>query len=205
MAVQLIKKQDLRRSILDTSRHMLVSEGFNHLSMRKIAREAGCSATSIYLYFRNKDALLHALIDEGFEMIFSLIKGKISEDNRPAVNLEVLCRTFIKFGLDNPEYYEIMFLLHPKNMDRYPAENFRRATRPVSILADTLLQGEKTGYFTIQDPVVEAHVIWSSLHGAITAILANRIDVRINQQDFIDSVVQHVIRGLTRGREKNGC
>ncbi|MDX1502000.1 MAG: helix-turn-helix domain-containing protein, partial [Thermoanaerobaculia bacterium] len=48
---------DLRRTILDRTRHLLVEEGYNNLSMRKIARAVGCSATSIYLHFENKDAL----------------------------------------------------------------------------------------------------------------------------------------------------
>ena len=56
---------DLRRRILDTARHQLVQDGYQDLSMRKIASAIGYSATSIYLYFDSKDALLHALIHEG--------------------------------------------------------------------------------------------------------------------------------------------
>ena len=48
---------DLRRSILVTSRELLVREGYSSLSMRKIARSIGYSATSIYLHFKSKDQL----------------------------------------------------------------------------------------------------------------------------------------------------
>ena len=58
---------DLRRSLMDEARRMLLSDGYTSLSMRKLAKSVGCTATSIYLYFSNKDALIHALIDEGME------------------------------------------------------------------------------------------------------------------------------------------
>lgn len=59
------EEAELRRHILDTARHLLVQEGYKALSMRTIADAIGYSATSIYLHFDGKDALLHALIHEG--------------------------------------------------------------------------------------------------------------------------------------------
>jgi len=66
---------DLRRLILDTARHLLVQDGYSNLSMRKIASEIDYSATSIYLYFDNKDVLLHALIDEGMKQLFEALSN----------------------------------------------------------------------------------------------------------------------------------
>jgi AcrR family transcriptional regulator len=53
----------LREDILEVSRTLLVKDGFGKMSMRKIAKRAGVSATSIYLHFQNKDELLLALIE----------------------------------------------------------------------------------------------------------------------------------------------
>ena len=113
---------DLRRAILARTRRMLVEVGYNHLSMRKIARSVGCSATSIYLHFENKDALLHALIDEGMEQLNASLQEVAAAHADPAGRLEALSRSYVDFGLDNPEYYEVMFMLHPERMARYPAE-----------------------------------------------------------------------------------
>ena len=60
---------DLRHAILDATRQLLVADGYPNLSMRKIAGAVGCSATSIYLHFAGKDALVHALIGEGMETL----------------------------------------------------------------------------------------------------------------------------------------
>lgn len=182
---------DLRRSILDISRKMLVSEGFNSITMRKVAQKAGCSATSIYLYFKNKDDLLHALIDEGFEMLYE----KIVAERGNGSSIDQLGRignTFMDFGMKHPEYYEIMFLIHPDQMERYPADKFRRARRPINILEEILEQGKLEGLFDVEDTFTEAFVLWSSLHGAITAVLAKRVDVSIPTETFLSATIERI-------------
>ena len=74
---------DLRRLILDHARRLLVSDGYDALSMRKIAASAGCSATSIYLHFESKDALTHALISEGMGRLHARLTAALVGSTRP--------------------------------------------------------------------------------------------------------------------------
>lgn len=188
---------DLRRAILDTTRHLLVEEGYKNLSMRKIAREIGYSATSIYLHFKNKDALFHALIEEGMERLFERFKSteqEYAED--PVARLHAICRRYVDFGLNQPEYYEIMFMLHPEHMNRYPAEKYRRARRNLDVIAAVLTQGLEQGVMDVANPRVSANTIWSSLHGAVALLIAQRVDIRIEQEDFIESSILQTIRGV---------
>jgi len=187
---------DLRRTILDRTRHLLVEEGYNNLSMRKIARAVGCSATSIYLHFENKDALFHALIDEGFARLNDAVHETAAIDGDPRARLEALSRRYVIFGLDNPEYYEVMFMLHPERMARYPAEKYRRARRNLNLFAKVLAEGADTGYFDVDDPAVAASVLWASLHGATSLLLAKRMDVKIPRAAFVGAVVRHAIAGF---------
>ena len=186
---------DLRRRILDTTRHLLIQEGFQNLSMRKIARAIDYSATSIYLYFDSKDDLLHTLIDEGMHRLYDALKETATEHpDNPVDRLEALCTRFVEFGLNNPEYYEIMFLLHPEHMDRYPAEKYRRARRNLDVIAAALADGHDAGVFAVEDTRVTASSVWASLHGAVSLLLAERIDVRIDRDDFIETTIQHTLR-----------
>ncbi|HRK73558.1 MAG TPA: TetR/AcrR family transcriptional regulator, partial [Rhodothermales bacterium] len=116
---------NLRREILDTTRRLLIQDGYQNLSMRKIANAIGYSATSIYLYFENKDNLVHALIDEGMEKMQQLLLGIDNLLTDPLKALRELCNRYVAFGLENPEYYEVMFQLHPARMARYPVEKYR--------------------------------------------------------------------------------
>ncbi len=186
----------LRRRILDAARHLLVAEGYNSLSMRKIARAIGCSPTAIYLYFQNKDALVHTLIDEGFRLLYEELREEAGRHDDPVVRLEALWRRYVRFGRRNPEYYEIMFMLHPERMERYPPEKYRRARRGLELAIQTLEEGRRQGIFAIEDPRVTASAAWAALHGAVALLLARRLDIRIDPEDFIETTIRTLLRGV---------
>ncbi|MFB6098924.1 MAG: TetR/AcrR family transcriptional regulator [Salinibacter sp.] len=190
---------DLRRRILDTARHLLVQEGYQDLSMRKIADAIGYSATSIYLYFDSKDALLHALIHEGMMGLREQLEEAAAQHpEAPVRRLRALCRCFVEFGLDNPEYYEIMFQLRPERMERYPPEKYRQARENLGFFAEALEAGVDADIFDVNDVHVSATTVWASLHGTISLLLADRVDVRIEPDTFIDATIRQSIRGFRR-------
>lgn len=191
--------QNLKRLILDTTRRLLVTKGYASLSMRRIAKEMNYSATSIYLHFKNKDALFHALIEEGMTVLFERqrkIAKKFADD--VLARLRALCEGYIAFGLDCPEYYEIMFMLHPELSSRFPRESFRRARRNLDLMKVTLDEGVKQGLVDIEDSNAATNVMWASLHGAVSILLTQRLDVRIQPQSFIDSVIDTTVRSVTK-------
>lgn len=182
---------DLRRLILDRTRHLLVTEGYDGLSMRKIARSVGCSATSIYLHFESKDALTHALIDEGMRKLYADLSDVAQAHPEPPVRLEALSRAYVRFGLDNPEYYQVMFQLHPERMARYPAEDYRRARRNIQLFGEALADGQAEGTLAVASPPeVASSALWTALHGLVSLHLAERVDVRMAGSDFIDAAVR---------------
>ena len=188
---------DLRRTILDQARLLLLGEGYHNLSMRRIARAAGCSATSIYLHFDDKDALVHALIDEGMAQLHARLEaaesGIVSAEGR----LEAMGRAYVQFGLDNAELYEVMFLLHPEQMARYPAEKYRRARRTLGLFAGPLsAPGAGAPAMTVGHPEVASSVFWASLHGAVSLLLARRLDVRLDHEQFVEATIHHALAGL---------
>jgi len=191
--------EDLRRQILDTARSLLVSDGYQNLSMRKIARSIGYSPTSIYLHFESKDALIHALIHEGMmELRGELEDSAARGEGSPLERLRTLCRRFVEFGLTNPEYYEIMFQLRPERMERYPREKYREARENLNFFVEALVQGSEEGLFDVDDAQVSASAIWAALHGTISLLLAERIDARIDRDAFVDASIQQTIQGCLR-------
>ncbi|HLA64789.1 MAG TPA: TetR/AcrR family transcriptional regulator [Rhodothermales bacterium] len=187
---------DLRREILDRARHLMVEDGYAHLSMRKIAAAVGCSATSIYLHFESKDALVHALIDEGFERLNARLQEAAEAHADPAERLGALARAYIRFGLENPEYYEVMFLLHPERMARYPVESYRRARRNLELIAEALEAGAADGTRAAAPTDVAAHVHWAAMHGVVSLLLARRVDVRVPEEAIVEAAVRYATEGL---------
>lgn len=189
--------ESLRRRILDTARHLLVQKGYQNLSMRRIADAIGYSATSIYLHFESKDALLHTLIHEGMMRLHDRLEAAAAQHpDLPEARLQALCRAFVQFGLTNPEYYEIMFQLHPERMERYPPDKYRQARENLDAFAAALEAGAAEGAFAVTDPRVAASAVWASLHGTVSLLLANRVDARIDPDTFIDTAIRHALHGF---------
>jgi AcrR family transcriptional regulator len=190
---------NLRRAILDRARGLLVEEGYPHLSMRKIAGAVGCSATSIYLHFESKDALVHALIDEGIARLYDRLRAAREGCDDPAACLAAMARAYVAFGRENPEYYEVMFQLHPERMARYPVEYYRRARRNLELFAEVLAAGAGAGVFAVENADVGAHVLWTALHGLVSLLLARRVDVKVADEAFVDAAIRHALDGFRVG------
>ncbi len=185
---------DIRRTILDVTRELLIEQGITQLSIRMIARQVGCSVGTIYFYFHNKDELIHSLIEEGFEKLIELQDHTEAEFDNPLQRLEQLCRNYIQFGLDNPAYYEIMFMLNPERMARFPAEKYRRARRSVEVVASALKECRDQGLLSVGEPYIHAHLIWSFMHGVVTLLKAKRIDRRIDPAEMISATIRHILQ-----------
>ncbi|OZC02290.1 TetR/AcrR family transcriptional regulator [Rubricoccus marinus] len=187
---------DLRQSILDEARRLLIDVGYPKLSMRKIADGVGCSATSIYLHFESKDTLIHALIGEGMRSLFGALQAADPAGD-PVGRLAALSRAYVDFGLDNPELYEVMFQLHPERMARFPAEDYRRARRNLDLFEDVLASGAEASVLDAEPtPEVAAHALWTSLHGLVSLRLAERIDVRLAADAFTDAALARTVRAF---------
>jgi AcrR family transcriptional regulator len=188
----------LRAATLDTTRTLLVRDGYENLSMRKIARQVGCSVSSIYEHFAGKDQLVHALIDEGFQRWYDVVVEAAAEPGTPLQRLELHCRRYVEFGLRNPEYYEIMYLHHPRFTDRFPRELFRRATRSMDVLSRLVHEAAPGAFSTPAEARIHAHVVWAILHGVVSTIIATRLDTRIDQAAYVDSSIQFAVDSIRR-------
>jgi AcrR family transcriptional regulator len=69
------ERETLRKTILRAAREILVTEGYEAISLRTIADMIEYSAAALYLHFKDKDAILQALIDEGFEELAHRLRG----------------------------------------------------------------------------------------------------------------------------------
>jgi AcrR family transcriptional regulator len=188
----------LRAATLETTRTLLVRDGYENLSMRKIARQVGCSVSSIYEHFASKDQLVHALIDEGFQRWYEVVAEAAEAPGTPLRRLELHCREYVNFGLANPEFYEIMYLQHPRALGRFPRELFRRATRSMDVLSRLVQETAPGALAGPAEARIQAHVVWALLHGVVSTILANRLESRIPRPEYIDSAIQFALGAVQR-------
>ena len=195
---------DLRTAILDVARHLIATNGHRDVSMRDIAGEVGCSVSSLYLYFANRDALIHTLIDEGFRRWYEEELAIGARHPDPWDRLAVVARRYVDFGLENPELYEIMYMFHPQSMERLPKDLYRRARRDYDFVAQTVLAAAPAGALAEPDARILAASLWATLHGVVSTLLTARLDARIDRKRYIARSVQFALDGVREGMKRDG-
>lgn len=189
-----IQQQNLKEQIVDAARALLLSKGYRNVSLRKIARKINVSATSIYLYFEGKDDLLHTLIEEAIEQLNNELEQALNPGDHPVEKLEALARTYVSFGLAHPAQYQTIYLVSSDEMARYPKEKFRKARRGYQLVIDVLQEGIEKGIMHEHKPRVAAYTFWAQLHGVMSVVLSERLDTRIDQNEFMEEAIDHVIK-----------
>jgi len=156
-------KQLTREVIMDAARDLFVEKGYQHVSMRQIAKKLNSSHGVIYYHFKNKAELFYALVEKHFFMLEEKIDEIIQQDTSNEEKLKQLFLGFIEFGLTHQSHYEIMFLIKDEEVKNFinqsPNKTYQAFANQVSKLSEKTL--------TIRE-------IWSifiSLHGFVTHYL----------------------------------
>ncbi|HAF01740.1 MAG TPA: TetR family transcriptional regulator [Methylophilaceae bacterium] len=102
-------KQELRARIMEVARDLFVQKGIDAVTMREIAKRIGYSATSIYLYFADKQALLREICESDFAAMASHIKV-ILEIADAEKRLIAISDSYAKFALMYPNHYQLMYM-----------------------------------------------------------------------------------------------
>ncbi|MBU7319706.1 TetR/AcrR family transcriptional regulator [Paenibacillus oleatilyticus] len=123
MARKAVAQELSRTRILEEARQLFIEHGYHALTMRSIAKSMGYSHGALYYHFSEKAELFYALVNEDFKMLLERQKDMLNRSRLGDIGqLEKLMLEFIRFGLDNPHHYEIMFMIKDPELLRYSRE-----------------------------------------------------------------------------------
>ncbi|KXK21125.1 MAG: TetR/AcrR family transcriptional regulator [Saprospiraceae bacterium] len=164
------QKEELRQNILDAAKRLFLKEGYHATSIRKIAKEIEFSPTTIYLYYKDKAEIAHALHIEGFKLLGRQF-GLLMHIDDPFERIKVMGRIYMQFSLENTDFYELMFVLK-EPMDHIKEcgmeEGWEEGDQAFNLLMQNVLACQEVGYFKSFDPAKIALIAWSTLHGLCT-------------------------------------
>ena len=160
-----------RETILDTARQMISERGAHALSLREVARRSDYSPAGLYEYFGNKDELVAAVIEQGFER-FSRYMRSVPIDLPPRTYLLELGMAYIRFAIENPQHFMLIFNtpdMHAhKSEDEFIAEGTHHLlVKGIQRCLDT---GEISNHYQLDDLVFAA---WATVHGMSTLIVSH--------------------------------
>jgi AcrR family transcriptional regulator len=161
-------KEDLKRVILDAAKSLFAENGLEATSIRAIAEKIEYSPATIYLYYKDKNEIVHALHSEGFKLLVSHFEV-LNHITHPFERLKGMGRAYIQFALQNPDIYKLIFnmeepLKHVANC----FEEWDEGDRAFDILSKTVSECQKLAYFKGFAPEQLSFVIWSTMHGLCT-------------------------------------
>lgn len=172
------KEQELdiaRRAVEETIR-LLAQQGDFDVPLTAVAQAVGCTAPALYGHFRNKNALLRAARDEGFGRLYNE-KFAVFEQRRgdPFGYLRDGSYAYARFALENPTLYRLMFSPPPKlgvSDDPWSSE---AGLQVLSLLLTGLRSSQEQGYLPGADLQRYGFMFWSTIHGAVSLNLQNRL------------------------------
>ncbi|MGW8956739.1 TetR/AcrR family transcriptional regulator [Paenibacillus sp. NPDC055715] len=120
MARRAVEQELSRGRILEAARHLFITKGYRAISMRSIGQHLGYSHGSLYYHFKEKAELFYAIVIEDFNTLRGILLQEATGTPDDGLNrLEHLMLKFIRFGLENPYQYEIMFMMHDEELFAY--------------------------------------------------------------------------------------
>lgn len=193
------EKQKLRCLILDATADLLAQEGYEQVSIRKVAARIGYSATTIYLYFKNKADLIQDVVDDGYAR-FMLRLTTVTSGGllSPLPQLIEGMRTYIGFALENPNWYRATFCsrLGRSNNDAQFLTEAATGEKGFAVLAMTLEQAMASAEIPRRSLYPAVQTIWATLHG-VTMLLINSPEAgKEDQKQVIDGYIELIVNGL---------
>ena len=187
------EKDDIRTRILDTAWQMVKDEGWQSLSIRKIATAVNYSIPVIYDHFENKEAIVFEFAKQGFRMLTKNVEKAIEKTKDPVDQLKAIADGYWKFASKHKEYYQLMFGMGMVGCEIekcFPERaNFRTMVmEPIKILIASGTQPEV-------NPSLKYFTFWSILHGLISI---RNLDTNVS-----DSVNKMVMDDAVNGFIKN--
>ena len=166
------EKKQLRQQILDAARALFITEGYESVSMRKVADRIEYSPTTIYLYFKNKADLLSALSEKTLHHLLDTLEGLSKDTGDPVMALRKAAKTYVEFGLTHPQDYELTFIIRPHHQRGLGLEAGSGGERAFHYLRPMVNECIRQKKFRQVDIETAGQALWSAMHGVTSLLIA---------------------------------
>jgi AcrR family transcriptional regulator len=192
------EKEHLRQEILDAARELFVAEGYENVSMRKVAKRIDYSPTTIYLYFKDKHELLHQVCEEAFTKLSEQIVKSQSLGTTPIDVLRQGMFAYVAFGLINPYHYDVVFISPKRASSGAEEYSFDESMgkRAFELLSDSVAECMKAGTIRKGDLATVSQTLWAGIHGVTSLLITHDGFPFVEKEILVASVVDTLIEGL---------
>lgn len=189
-------KEQVRSAIMDTAWQMVKEEGWQSLSIRKIADAIEYSVPVIYDHFENKEAILAEFGEVGFDMLSKKMKQAKDKHISPVDQLKAMADAYWNFALKNKEYYQLMYGVGMACCDNEKCmEDKDGFDRLVMDSIEKIISKSKQPGVSV---CLKYHTYWSILHGLVSIKIMGNSPVsgelnKMVMDDAIDGFIKNLV------------
>ncbi|MEK7348223.1 MAG: TetR/AcrR family transcriptional regulator [Candidatus Eisenbacteria bacterium] len=200
------EKEVTQRRILDAARELFALEGFEAVTMRKIAERVEYTPTALYFHFKDKRELFRRLCAEDLGALTARFQV-LSRVPDPLERLRMLGRGYIAFALEHPHHYRLMFMTPGAPLESESEEPASGRERPeqgvhaflLKACDEAIAAGRLRPEFI--DPHLVAQTLWAGTHGVAALAIARQHDSWVDWRPIEEragAMVDSLLRGLAR-------
>ena len=141
------------------------------ITLRAVARQVGIAAPSIYGHFADRDAIIEAVVTEGFTRLTRILEEALARDPDPVESLMLGCDAYLRFGAEHPNVYQLMFTCGVVLPDA-PQLSLEVGLEAFGVLVGAIEATKAAGRSESGNPFADATAVWVALHGMNT-LMAN--------------------------------
>lgn len=162
-----------RRRLSEIALRLFRDQGYEAVTLRKLAAEAGVSKGQPYSYFASKEELFAHLRADLIRQFSDFILQPAVQLRDPLERIRAILLRFVDFVISHPEEYRLMFSLRQPDPRRYPDLERARLDLMQPML-DAFEQAIDQG-LAHGTPAVQAHIAWATVHGLLSLHAANQL------------------------------
>jgi AcrR family transcriptional regulator len=191
-------REAVKRAILDAARDLFVNEGYENVSIRKIAERIEYSPAAIYGYFPSKDEIFLALAEEGVRLLAVCDAGPL--DGLPVIErLRRRVLRLYRFSIEHPQYFNLMFVDRAVPRICRESERFGFAREMRNELVRELEEAVSQGVFPKGTPGSAAlRILTMGVLGVAVMRLSGRLTAD-NADTLVADVLNVTLAGLETG------
>ena len=188
------QKEEVRSSILSTAWQMVTEEGWQSLSIRKIADAIEYSVPVIYDHFENKEAIVHEFAKEGFQLLGKKIQKAKEKSTDPAEQLRAIADAYWNFAFKNKQHYQLMYGMGMQGCEIEKCVADSKTFR--GMVLEPIVNLIQKGKNPESNPCLKYFTFWSILHGLVSIKSMNsNVSEEVNKL-VMDDAVEGFIKNL---------
>jgi AcrR family transcriptional regulator len=189
---------NLKESLVETALKIVETKGLESLTLREITNRLGTSRSAIYRHFDSKEALMQEVILAAFERLDRVITPTLLKKEQDVmIRFHNMGNAYIDFAIQNPAIYRMIFG-HELQQQREESCDINDETQATGFhaLIALLKEGQESGLFKKDDPMIQATVVWSMIHGLANLFIDGHLHVKENLEVIFNAGTKTLFEGL---------